>query len=423
MKLLNHTTKYFALLLIVLISVWAVVFYFAMLDEIYDSLDDGLENQKELIIQETENDATLLEDTDFGINKYTIKKTSFEKNGGFRERYRDTLMYMQNEKEYEPVRILESVFEQGGSYYKIKLVTSMVEVDDQIENLVVYLIGLYLVLLTSIILLNNLVLKKVWKPFYDLIGQLRGYRIESGGHIEPTLTDIEEFGLLNQSVERLTKKSRDSYVAQKQFIENAAHELQTPLAIAMNKLELLLEINGLTRAQSQEVGAVLENLARLARLNRSLLLLSKIDNRQFTGEEAVDLTGLAHQIIDDFGDFAAHRDIDLKIVSKGGLQYRMNKDLAAVLMTNLIKNAIVHGEDGGQVEVVITSNSISVKNFGGDVALDRALLFERFKKDSSDKGSTGLGLAISKAIADKYKLRLVYNYSDGHEFQLRFPIG
>ena len=286
MKLLNHTTQYFALLLIVLISVWAVVFYFAMLDEVYDSLDDGLENQKELIIQETESDATLLDDTDFGINKYTIKKVSFEKDGKFRESYRDTLMYMQNEKEYEPVRILESVFEREGSYYKIKVVTSMVEVDDQIENLAVYLVGLYLVLLTSIILLNNLVLKKVWKPFYDLIGQLRGYRIESGGHIEPTLTDIEEFGLLNQSVERLTKKSRDSYVAQKQFIENAAHELQTPLAIAINKLELLLEKNGLTRPQTQEVGAVLDNLARLARLNRSLLLLSRLDNQQFTGEEA-----------------------------------------------------------------------------------------------------------------------------------------
>lgn len=101
----------------------------------------------------------------------------------------------------------------------------------------------------------------------------------------------------------------------------------------------------------------------------------------------------------------------------------MNKDLAAVLMTNLIKNAIVHGAKGGPVEVVIASDSISVKNFGGDVALDRALLFERFKKNSSDKGSTGLGLAISKAIADKYKLQLVYNYSDGHEFRLRFPIG
>lgn len=401
MKLLNHTTKYFAFLLIVLISIWAVIFYVAMLDEIYDSLDDGLENQKMLIIQEAKRDSTLLNTLDFGIGNFTIKKTSFDENGKFRNSYRDTLMYRQNEKENEPVRILESVFERKGAFYKIKLITSMVEEDDQIENLIMYLAVLYLVLVASIVLLNNLILKKVWQPFYDLIGQLREFRIESDVPIEPAPTNIDEFGLLNQSVERLTKKSRDSYVAQKEFIENAAHELQTPLAIAMNNLELLLEKNGLTMEQSREVGAVLDNLGRLARLNRSLLLLSKIDNQQFVEEETIDFNGLIERTVNDFGDFAAHRNIGLKVVSNYDLHHRMNKDLAAVLITNLIKNAIVHGAEGRPVEVVIEADSVSVRNFSGDVPLDRAQLFKRFKKKSPDKGSTGLGLAISKAIADK----------------------
>ncbi|MDT7827499.1 HAMP domain-containing sensor histidine kinase [Pricia sp. S334] len=422
MKLLNYTTTYFALLSVLLISVWAIIFYFAMLDEVYDSLDDGLENQKMLIIQEARKDSSLLETKNFGIGSFTIQKTSSKSHGQFKDRYLDTLVYMQNENDYEPVRILESVFEQDGAYYKIKLMTSMVEEDDQIENLIYYLIGLYLLLVISIVVLNNLVLKRVWSPFYALIEKLRDFRIERDGPITPEPTSIVEFALLNKSVERLTETSRQTYKAQKQFIENAAHELQTPLAVGINKLELLLEKGELNQEQSQEMAEVLETLGRLTRLNRSLLLLSKIDNRQHIDRESIDLNGLAERIVADFSDFAAHRNIELNLRPMSGLQFRMNPDLASVLLTNLIKNAIVHGTGDSPVEVVIAFDRIIVSNYAVGSELDSGLLFTRFHKTSTDHRSTGLGLSISKAIADRYGVQLQYKYSDRrHVFELVFP--
>jgi len=421
MKLLNHTTKYFALLLIVLISVWAVIFYFAMIDEVYDSLDDGLENQKQLIIRAVNDNPSLLQDAEFGVNNYTIKKTRVTTNAKFIDSYRDTLMYMQNEDEYEPIRMLESTFLQDGNYYKIKLITSMVEEDDQIENLFTYLVGLYLVLILSIVVLNNLVMKKVWKPFYTLIDRLKGFRIEKDDPIKSEQTAIDEFNLLNQSVERLTEKSRDSYVAQKEFIENAAHELQTPLAIAINKLELLLEKNELSGLQSQEVGGVLDNLTRLTRLNKSLLLLSKIDNRQYLEEEQVDFNRLIENVAADFLDFATHREIHLNVISNATVNYTMNTDLAVIMITNLIKNAIVHGNEGKKVTITIDTDQISINNFGQEKAIDGNSLFTRFKKVSTDSRSTGLGLAISKAIADKYQLQLKYAFTQQHNFMIIFP--
>ncbi|WP_036150732.1 PorY family sensor histidine kinase [Maribacter forsetii] len=421
MKLLNHTTKYFALLLIVLISVWAVIFYFAMIDEVYDSLDDGLENQKQLIIRAVNDNPRLLQDAEFGVNNYTIKKTRVTTNAKFIDSYRDTLMYMQNEDEYEPIRMLESTFLQDGNYYKIKLITSMVEEDDQIENLFTYLVGLYLVLILSIVVLNNLVMKKVWKPFYTLIDRLKGFRIEKDDPIKSEQTAIDEFNLLNQSVERLTEKSRDSYVAQKEFIENAAHELQTPLAIAINKLELLLEKNELSGLQSQEVGGVLDNLTRLTRLNKSLLLLSKIDNRQYLEEEQVDFNRLIENVTGDFLDFATHREIHLNVISNATVNYTMNTDLAVIMITNLIKNAIVHGNEGKKVTITIDTDQISINNFGQEKAIDGNSLFTRFKKVSTDSRSTGLGLAISKAIADKYQLQLKYAFTQQHNFMIIFP--
>ncbi|HDZ05480.1 hypothetical protein LCGC14_0071300 [marine sediment metagenome] len=421
MKLLNHSTKYFALLLIVLISIWAVIFYFAMLDEVYDSLDDGLENQKELIIRAVKDDPDLLHDTEFGVNNYTIKKTEIGSHKKQKDSYRDTLMYMQNEDEYEPIRILESIFEQDGNHYKIKLITSMVEEDDQIENLFIYLVGLYLVLILSIVILNNLVMKKVWKPFYTLIDRLKGFRIEKDDPIQQEPTDIVEFKLLNESVERLTEKSRDSYIAQKEFIENAAHELQTPLAIAINKLELLLEKNELSGVQTQEIGAVLDNLTRLTRLNKSLLLLSKIDNKQYLEEARIDVNALVDTITADFSDFAEHRDIHLNINSNASVSCVMNKDLAIIMISNLIKNAILHGETGKTLDIYIEEGIVTIKNYGTNSALNSDSLFKRFKKSSTDSRSTGLGLAISKAIADKYHLQLQYSFDDQHVFTLIFP--
>lgn len=428
MKLLNHSTKYFALLLILLISVWAALFYVAMLDEVYDSLDDGLENQKMLIIQESKTDPSILDKKDFGIGNFIIQKTSLEESGKFADSYRDTLMFMQNEAEYEPARILESVFERNGSYYRLKLITSMVEEDDQIENLIKYLIGLYVLLVVSIIVLNNLVLKKVWSPFYSLIDKLKDFRIEKDDPISPEPTVIDEFALLNKSVQRLTEKSRDTYNAQKQFIENAAHELQTPLAIAINKLELLLEKGEISGGQSQEIASVLDNLARLTRLNRSLLLLSKIDNQQYLEATEVDFRALSEKISSDFDDFAAHRDIDIKIGGKeslvgdkASLRFFMNEDLATILMTNLIKNAIVHGAEGKTVEIEIGADRLSVTNFGAQIGLDSDQLFNRFEKSGSDTRSTGLGLAIAKAISDRYGLDLTYHFFDRHVFELRFP--
>ena len=422
MKLLNHTTKYFALLLIVLISVWAVIFYFAMIDEVYDSLDDGLENQKELIIDAVKIDPSLLQDTEFGVNNYTIKRVDAVSHDINKDSYRDTLMYMQNEDEFEPIRMLESTFVQDDTYYKIKLITSMVEEDDQIENLFTYLVGLYLALVLSIVVLNNLVLKKVWKPFYSLIDKLKGFRIEKDEPIQQEPTDIDEFNLLNQSVEKLTKKSRDSYIAQKEFIENAAHELQTPLAIAMNKLELLLEKNELTGHQTQEIGGVLDNLTRLTRLNKSLLLLSKIDNRQYLEEEDIDFNALIEKVAADFLDFATHKNMQVNVISNAKIRYTMNTDLAIIMVTNLIKNAIIHGEEGKEVAIVIDENSVTIKNYGKEKALDSGELFSRFKKVSADSRSTGLGLAISKAIADKYNLQLRYSYSRQHHFMILFKV-
>ena len=159
MKLLNYTSSYFSVILLVIIPVWAGLFYFAMLDEIYDSMDDGLGNQKLLIIHEAANDTLVLNRTNFGESNYAINRVPFEEAKNFKDTFLDTMMYMQNENDFEPVRMLKTVFEQDNRFYSMRVITSMVEEDDLISELLYSLLWLYLGLVLTIILLNNLLLK------------------------------------------------------------------------------------------------------------------------------------------------------------------------------------------------------------------------------------------------------------------------
>lgn len=420
MKLLNHTSKYLAILLVPLLTIWAFIFYYAMLDEIYDSLDDGLENQKVLLLQRLPTNPAILQHNDLDLWNHDITLISKNHYERFEDRYSDTLMYMLNEKDFEPVRVYETRLAYNNQYYKVKFITSMVEEDDLIQDLVLYLIVLYASLMITIVVLNNWMLKKIWRPFHSLMGQLRNFRIEKNHHIKTMDTTIEEFKLLNSSVTTLIDQSRARYLEQQHFIENASHELQTPLAISINKLELFLENTHLPEDDVKTMVSILDNLGRLTRLNKSLLLLSKIENRQFIDEEVIDFNRLTAKTIGDFEDLAAHKNIDLYFESVGNLNFQMNKDLAIILLTNLIKNAIVHGQKNTTVTIQIHQKTISIRNFGVLEALDRSVIFLRFKKLSNDNRSTGLGLAIAKAISEKYGIQLDYSFTEQHVFSLDF---
>ncbi|WP_286761502.1 sensor histidine kinase [Salegentibacter sp. UBA1130] len=421
MKLLNYTTSYFSAILLVLLGIWAVIFYLEMLDEIYDSLDDGLDNQKMLVIKRAKQDAELLQRSQFKDGNYTIRPIDKNSAISFKDFYRDTLMYMHNEDEYEPVRLLETVFKKDDEFYKLKIITSMVEEDDLIEDLLFSLILLYVGLILSIVLLNNLILKKIWNPFYTLLQQLKDFRLGKDQKIETVPSNIDEFNLLNTRVEQMLGKSISSYNSQKQFIENAAHELQTPLAISINKLELLVEKEELNEEQIELVASVLNNLEGLTRMNKSLLLLSKIENQQFPEEEIVDFNAVITDLKSDFEDLAGHKEMKINLKSTTSLKYKMNKGLARILLSNLLKNAIIHGQRNSEIEIEISAKNFIIRNTANNGALDPEKVFSRFQKDSSSKTSTGIGLAIAQTIAKKYEFQLTYYYEQKHTFQLRFP--
>ena len=425
MKLFNQSIKYLSSSILVIITAWAVVFYFNMLNEIKDSIDEGLENYKRLIIQNASQDSTILEQHAFDENFFSIQKRSKKQAFSIRDRYIDTLLYMQDdddkETEAEPVRILITAFELKGQYYELKVANSMVEEDDLIESLLHDTIWLYVSLIIGIILINNFVLKKLWKPFYALLNQLKNFRLGKTQALPSVKTKTKEFTDLQNVVNVLLQHTTQTYEQQKQFIGNASHELQTPLAIATNKLELLIEKGDLQNEQAENIAEVMGIIERLVRLNKSLLLLTKIENKQFLDNQTVSLNEIVRKNVSDLEEIALFKNVKFYVNETAQLSVQMDASLANVIISNLLRNAIFHNIPNGSVTLLITDKAVKISNTGSGQMLDKNLTFTRFYKPNNQTSGTGLGLAIVKAISDAYNFKVSYSFENSqHCFQIFF---
>lgn len=421
MKLLNRSLIYLSVVFLFIIGIWAVIFYFNLKDEIRDSIDDGLDNSRLLILQKIGSDPGLLRQDRFGGNNFEIHPLSKDRAMGFRDVYKDTLMYRINEGDLEPVRILHTAFSHGDGYYRLKIISSLVEEDDLIEDSFWSVVWLFLILMFSVIIINNVVLRKVWNPFYEILNRLKTYRLDKDDQPLDIATKTKEFRELQEASNALIMHSRESYNSQKQFTENASHELQTPLAVITNKLELILESDHLKDADAQSIAAVLRTVGQLTKFNKSLLLLAKIENKQFDASEKISINGRVKRILDDFRDFAEFRNLQISMKESEELIVELDSVLADLLLSNLLKNAIFHNSDPGKISLGITAEELMICNSGSGTGLPSEKIFGRFHKGTDKNQGTGLGLAICKSICDFYGIPLTYRFvGNEHCFTVNF---
>jgi signal transduction histidine kinase len=181
----------------------------------------------------------------------------------------------------------------------------------------------------------------------------------------------------------------------------------------------------LTEGQLEQIGGVIGALDRLTTLNRTLLLLARIDNRGFPESELVDAGPVLRRIAEDCSEVWSHRELRVEIREKGLFRVEMNDTLAGVLWGNLVKNAFRHSPSGGRISIDISPRGVSVANDDtGGGPLDGELVFRRFWRGAAgegrEEGGAGLGLSLVEAICRIYGLAVSYEYSGGrHIFSIR----
>ena len=263
-----------------------------------------------------------------------------------------------------------------------------------------------------------LMLNRNMQPLFTLLKWLDGYAPGGNNLKVPNETTVPEFQKLNVALQEAVDRSETLYDQQKQFIGNASHELQTPLAVISNRIDWMIDQMGMNEEQMKELFQIRKELRYIIKLNKTLLLLTKIDNQQFPEVEEVDIAALIREQLEMFEDIYSYKKISCILQLPPSYIFKMNGTLANILISNLLKNAFVHAPEDSTIRLKLERNTLMVSNVGA-FPLDNERIFERFYQGSKKEGSSGLGLALVNAIANYYDLKLEYSYKNGqHQFEV-----
>lgn len=289
-----------------------------------------------------------------------------------------------------------------------------------ISIIIAITIAFLVLLLIGFIVINRSASKRLWKPFYHSLEKIQHFDLNRAEKPSFAMTDVDEFTALNQSLDKLIGSSIAAYNQQKEFADNASHELQTPLAIIQSKLELLMQNQSLTTEQYAIIEEALSALTRVTRINKNLLLLTKIENSQYMDQASIDLSALLEETITVFTPFAQSKELEITTHSQPGVTLQGNRILVEILLNNLITNAIRYCTPAGTISVTLINGSLEIAN-SGQHRLRQEQLFKRFGTTSSTTPGTGLGLALVKQISQRYGWEILYRFEDSrHYFTLVF---
>jgi len=418
MKLLTKTTFYFLITMVPLLAVAGFYLVNQFSKEINYRSDKELVSDEIQWIQYLEtavaNGTTFflktpelsIFPTDADVDEYATITTTYS--------------YSKTKNEDIPYRQLAQVISISGNHYQIYIRQSQ-EQKAALESDVKWIMLFVLAgLFAATLIFNWAISKRLWKPFRRSLNKIRSAELQKmeGMHFETTNT--EEFNELNASLNYMTGKIYKDYVNMKEFTENAAHEMQTPVAVVQSKLELLLQDSNLKDEQVQSILLSVNALRRLSSLNKGLLLLAKIENNQYETTEDISLAAVTKKYLRLFDEFIKEKQLTVKTTFNGEFTTKLHPILADSLITNLLGNAIKYNYDGGSIEIIVSAKNYHISNTSMLKPISSEKLFMRMNSSEDiDERSNGLGLAIVKKIADVNHLHIIYKAQNGrHSFDI-----
>lgn len=324
----------------------------------------------------------------------------------------------EKEQEEEPGRSLLTYIPVNQQMFEVTVVKSRLEAEGLVKLIFLITLGITAFLLLILFLINRFLLNSLWRPFYNILDQMKAFNLADKNEVNAEFSKIDEFTELNQAVLAMSQRVKQDYKELKSFTDNASHEMMTPLAVINSKLDTLLQTEGFSDQQGELIEDIYLAVGRLSRLSHSLLLLAKIENNLIKNEELIDLKALMNQKLRQFqellqsNEISIQADLEEKSVS-------MSKYLADMLLNNLMSNTIRHNLKSGHIDISLRQDQLIFSN-SGLAALDDTRTFERFNKTASSEGM-GLGLAISRQICNLYGFKLSYRYeNEKHSFIISF---
>lgn len=399
---------------VILLSV--PVFYYTMKHLMYSSLDRAMQEQKTWISHKLKTSApeqVAQADSNVLIVP-AVQVLAVEK-------IYNQMVYVPRRSSLVLHRVLEFNAVAQGRIYRVRIQKSLLETRAILRGIILLQSAVFLLLILGMMLINRQVNRRVWMPFYHTLTRLKNYRVDRHDSLNLPAHAISEINRLNQSLNHLTQHNHHLYMAQKEFTEDASHELQSPLASMQANLDLLWQTSPLNEHQIKLLDNITRAVSRMNRFNRALLMLAKITNNQYADKIAVDIDAVVENALAQLDDAMRQKRIALTVNRLSSVVVMADKTLMELLVNNLIYNAVRHTSPHGHIAVEIFDDTFCVKNTAQDGALNAEKLFRRFQKQTDDADSIGIGLEICKKICDFYDFIILYSFENKHHvFSVRF---
>ncbi|MFV8271294.1 sensor histidine kinase [Flavobacterium sp. GT2N3] len=418
-KLLQKTLNYYFIYAVVILITVGPVFYIVSNILYEDDANEDLYAIKKQFDKFTKDNLTIKDITLW--NKFNRDVTLQKFNGIQKDSLFDHSYYDALNKENEPFRALNSPVKIEGKWYTFSAKINMVEKENLIGSTVILFISLLLLLIIGFFIITKIISRKLWQPFYVALDKMEQFEIDKSTSVKLIKSTTEEFNRLNNAIDSLIHKNSSIYLSQREFIENAAHELQTPIAIFKGKLENILQRKDLNSEQFKLIDDLNNTTSRLVKLNKNLLVLSKIDSNSYNEIEKINLNEIINYQLTFFSEQALSKKISITNDLADEVVINSNHILAEMLISNLFLNTINHNELNGQIMIKLTNDSVTFSNTGTLLPLQTEKMFERFSKSNPTSQGNGLGLSIIKKIVDTNHWTINYHFINRmHTFEIVF---
>jgi signal transduction histidine kinase len=419
-RLLKKTITAYFIYTAILLVIAIPLFYFALKKMVVQSVDENLISTKILVIPQLKYNILNHHEDNLILTGYEIhyEKVQSDKN-------EDSIYTIETTgpatEMPSPNRELASHFYVNEEFYSLQIITTLTDKYSLIKRIIWIIAFLIVVLLLGLMLMDRVLTKNIWLPFYKTLSSLKKYRVDKQAVLKLEPSRINEFNDLNQAIEDLAETNYQAYLSQKEFTENASHEMQSPLAVFQSKLELLMQTTPLNEEQASLIADLAGASKRMFRLNKTLILLTKIDNDQFLEKETVSVRDILQKLIKQYEFQIASQSIRFSFNDAGEILVEANRTLIEIMLGNLLSNSIRHNIPYGFVQVELNQKELTIHNSGKNIPLDSKKMFRRFQKESHDAESLGLGLEIVNKICALYQYHIQYQFSNQmHIFSVQF---
>lgn len=418
MKLSNRYNRINVIASILIFLVGCLVFYFVLSYVLIRQLDKSLRSERIEILQYVQLHNELPE-----IVNTTEQQIQFEPTTSILQTpiYNSHKTWVAYEKEEEWARSLTFIVTAGGKNYYAIVTKSQMETEELLKLIIVIATIMVAVIIIANFLINKIILRKLWQPFYNTVSNISLFQLSNRQVLTLPTTNIDEFNLLNSSFNTMANTVAKEYETLKEFTGNAAHEMQTPLAVIANTTDALMQDELVLKNHHQSITIIEQSVTKLSRLNQSLLLLAKIENERFSLTETVTWDEIIKQKLEELQELIASQNIRLTTTFEPTIT-QFHHHLADIIISNLINNAIRYNIQNGSISISLKNNQLMIANTSHLPDLDASKVGNRFYRHPATKlDGNGLGLSIVKQICSVTGYTFTYHFVDNqHCFSIHF---